>query len=143
VVLGLILGLPVMQGMGLLLVLAILLAVSLFTGWLIYAASRWVSRSDASLAASYRRPILAALASTVLVVAGGSLVTIWLLNRYLGPWVGPLGLDLGYPPLWGALSLAALAGTLVTYPLRLWLIRRDVIRWGGAPGSTTARTVAG
>ena len=35
--------------------------------------------------------------------------------------------------------MAGLAGTVATYPLHLWLIRRSVIRWGG---EDVARKVA-
>lgn len=133
VVLGLVTVVPVFQGLGLVPILVIMILVSSLVGWLTYTAAQWVAGSDPDYPAVHRRPLLAGLASTVLVVAAGYPVTIWLLNRYLGPWVGPFGLDLAYPPLWGVLGLAALAGALAVYPRHALLIRRVVNRRGRMP----------
>lgn len=62
-----------------------------------------------------------------------------LIGRFLARWTVPFGFDLFYPPLWGVLSLAALAGALVVYPLHLWMIRRGMIRWGVADGEDAVR----
>jgi hypothetical protein len=51
-------------------------------------------------------------------------------DRYIEPWTSLFGLDLSYPPLWGVLCLAAIIGTLLAFPLHLWLIRRGEVRWG-------------
>jgi len=103
---------------------------SFCSGWILFAIARWNSRSNARFLRCYRRPLLAEIASTCLVLAGVFSAVLLLLNRYVGRWTGFFGLDLSYPPLWGVLSLAVLAGALLTYPLHLWLIRRGMIRWG-------------
>ena len=100
------------------------------TGWLIFATARRISRSDKRFLGSYRRPLVAEIASTCLVLAGTFSTIIFLLNRFIGRWTAFFGLDLLYPPQWGVLSLATLVGTLVAYPLHLWMIRRGMIRWG-------------
>ena len=66
----------------------------------------------------------------VLVIAG-AYPPMTALIRFFIEWTVAIGFDLTYAPLWGGLSLACLAGTLVTYPFHLWMIRRGVIRWGG------------
>jgi hypothetical protein len=73
--------------------------------------------------------------STCLVLTGVYPVVNILIESYLSPWTVPFGFDLLYPPLWGALSLGAVAGTIVAYSFHLWMIRRGMIRWGNAPAS--------
>ncbi len=114
-----------------LLLIATLALAPFCVGWLIFAASRGISRSDDRFSTAYHRPVLAELVSACLVLAGAYPTLIALIIRFLGPWTGPLIFDLTYAPLWGGLSLACLAGALVTYPFHLWMIRRGVIRWGG------------
>ena len=113
-------------------------------GWLIFAASRWISRSDGRFLTSYQRPLLAETVSTCLVLAGAYPTLIELISQFLGHWTAAFGFDLSYPPLWGGLSLAAAAGTLVAYPFHLWMIRRGVIRWGmgAARESAPVRPIA-
>jgi hypothetical protein len=113
--------------------LAALFLAPFCAGWLIFAASRWISRSDPRYLMSFRRPVLAEMASAGLVFTGAYLTVGWLSSQILEAWSSPFGVNLSYPPLWGVFSLAALAGALATYPLHLWLIRRGVIRWGVAP----------
>ena len=129
-VLGLILCLPEESGSSPALIVAAMVLLPLCSGWILFAAARRLSRSDASFAAAYRRPVLAEVGSTGLVVAGAYPTLIALVNRFFGPWTSPFGFDLTYAPLWGGLSLACLAGTLLAYPFHLWMIRRGVVRWG-------------
>lgn len=113
--------------------LAIITLLPIASGLLAFAAAKRLSRSDANFGHSYRRPILAELTSTFLVLAAAYPVVLAGLQRVVGPWLGPIQLDFAYPPLWGTLAAAALAGALVTYPYHLWMIRRGVIRWGCPP----------
>jgi len=74
------------------------------TGWLIFATARWISRSDKRFLGAYRRPLVAGIASTCLVLAGTFSTIIFLLNRFIGRWTAFFGLDLLYPPLGGVLA---------------------------------------
>jgi hypothetical protein len=130
-VLGLALYLPQMFTSPVLLIATMILA-PFCAGWSIFAASRWISRSDGRFMICYRRPFLAEMVSTCLVLAGAYPTLIALIMRFFGRWTAPFGFDLTYAPLWGGLGLACLAGTLVTYPFHLWMIRRGVIRCGEA-----------
>ena len=130
VFLGLLLCLQGESGSSPVLPIAMMVLLPFCAGWLIFAAARRLSRSDAGFSAAYRRPALAEVMSTGLVIAGAYL-TMNALIRLFDKWTVPLGIDPAYAPLWGGLSLACLAGTLVTYPFHLWMIRRGVIRWGG------------
>jgi hypothetical protein len=139
IVLGLIIYFPQVFGNNLILQITVLILVPLFIGWLIFAASRWLSQSDDRYLASFRRPVFAEIVSTCLVLTGAYPTVVLLGNTFFAHWLGPFGLDLSYPPLWGALCLATLAGTLVTYPFNLWMIRRGVICWGFVAGETPVR----
>lgn len=143
-VLALLLYLPRVFGAYLVLQVAVTFLVPVCAGWLIFAASRWISRSDASYGLAYRRPVFAEVVSTCLVLVGVYPTVNILIGRYLARWTVPFGFDLFHPPLWGVLCLAALAGTLVTYPFHLWMLRRGLIRWGPAvpPGEAPARGLA-
>jgi hypothetical protein len=135
VVLGLVLGLqtvPVDIPV-LLFTVAMVLAMLLLpfgAGLLVFAAARRLSRSDGGFSAAFRRPVLAELASTALVLAGAYPTLIALITRFFGPWTGSFPIDPLYAPLWGGLSLACLAGALLAHPFHWWMIHRGVIRWG-------------
>lgn len=135
VVLWLLLEFGQVLGRNLPLQLAVVFLIPLSIGGLIFAAARWASRSDPGFAEAYRRPLLAAMTSTCLVLVGVYPTVNTLINRVFARWTSPFGFDLLYPPLWGALCLGALAGMLVAYPFHWWMIRRGVIRWGSAPSS--------
>jgi hypothetical protein len=51
------------------------------------------------------------------------------IERWLSRWTAPFGFDLTYRPLWRALCLGALIGTLVAYLFDLWMLRRGLFRW--------------
>jgi dienelactone hydrolase len=140
--LGLILHLPIAWYRGGFVGIAEILLAAFCVGWLIFAAARSLSRFDGRFAAAYRRPALAEVASTCLVCAAAFAVVNTLIMRVFGNWAS-FGFDLTYAPLWGSFSLAALAGTLVTYPLHLWLLRRGVIRWGGYSSQTETTSPSG
>jgi len=108
---------------------AVMVLLAFCVGRLIYVATRWFSRSDARFLASFRRPWYVEAVSVCLILAGA--VPIFVVSeRIFRRWLGAFVLDLSYPPLWGGLILAGLAGALVAYPFHWWLIRRGVIRWG-------------
>lgn len=142
IVLGLLIYLPQVFGNNLILQITVLILVPLFIGWLIFAISKWLSRSDDRYLVWFRRPIFSEMVSTCLVLTGAYPTVVLLGNTFFAHWLGPFGLDLSYPPLWGALCLATLAGTLVTYPFNLWMIRRGVICWGFAAGETPVKKLA-
>jgi dienelactone hydrolase len=113
----------------LLLSLVLIVALPFFMGLLIFRAIRWSVTRDARYRGILRRPPLAELTSTNMVLAGAYPVVIILIDRWLVPWY-PLGFDLTNPLLWGILSLGAIAGSLVAYPLHVWMIRSGLVRWG-------------
>jgi D-alanyl-D-alanine-carboxypeptidase/D-alanyl-D-alanine-endopeptidase len=130
-VLALITYLPNVFGVNLLLQLAASLLVPLFVGWSIFTVSRWISRSAAGHDLYSRRPLFAELVSTFLALAGLFPVVNLIIMKWLNLWTfGFGGWDLLYPPLWGALCLGAIAGTLIAYPFHLWMLRRGLFRWG-------------
>jgi hypothetical protein len=121
--------LPNVFGANPMLLIAAALVIPLFVGWLMFAVSRWMSRSEAGHDFS-RRPLFAEVVSTCLVLAGLFAVVFYLVMRWLNLWTYDLGWTLFYPPLWGALCLGAIVGTLLAYPLHLWMLRRGLFRWG-------------
>jgi hypothetical protein len=122
--------LPNVVGANLLLTIAASLLLPLFAGWLIFTVSRWISRSEAGHDHYSRRPLFVEVVSTCLVLAGLFPAVNIIIMRWLNLWTFPSGWDLSYPPIWGALCLGAIAGTLVAYPFHLWMLRRGLLRWG-------------
>jgi D-alanyl-D-alanine-carboxypeptidase/D-alanyl-D-alanine-endopeptidase len=122
--------LPNVFGANLVTRISIALLLPLFIGWLVFTLSRWISRSETRHNFPSQRPLFAELVSTCLVLVGLFPVVNIISERYFLRWTYPLGFDLFYPPLWGALCLGAIAGTLVAYPFHLWMLRRGLFRWG-------------
>jgi poly(3-hydroxybutyrate) depolymerase len=137
-VLAILIFAPTVAGDSILRQLAIITLLPVGSGLLVFVAARALSRSDLAFRESFRRPVLAELASTFLVLTGAYPVVLVGLQRVVGPWLGPVNPDFSYPPLWGALAVGTLAGALVTYPYHLWMIRRGVIRWGMDSAGATA-----
>jgi hypothetical protein len=122
--------LPNVIGANLVSQIAITWLLPLFVGWLVFGASTWISRSAAGHDLYSRRPGFAEVVSTCLVLVG-LLPTVNILSmRWFFQWTLPLGFDLFYAPLWGALCLGTLAGTLIAYPFHLWMLQRGELRWG-------------
>ncbi len=142
VVLWLLLGYGQVLGRFLILQLAVVFLVPLAIGGLIFATARWIARALPELAKAYRRPFLAEMTSTCLVLAGAYPTVNTLILRVFSRWTAPLGFDLLYPPLWGAICLAVLVGGLIAYPFHLWMIRRGVIRWGNTSASNDTKGLA-
>jgi uncharacterized protein len=142
VVLGLLIYYPSVVGRTVAIQIATTFVVPLSAGWAVFASARLISLANASYRQSYRRPVAAEMASTCLVLAGVYPVVNALITKYLSPWTVPFGFDLLYPPLWGALSLGAVAGTLLAYPFHLWMIRRGVVQWGEPPIPGVAKGLA-
>ncbi len=122
VVLGLILYVQPELGNNPVLLVATLVLLPFCVNRLIITASRWLSRSAEHFSIAYHCPFLIEMCSSFLVLVGAYPTLIELINRYFSPWTTWFGFDLSYPPLWGSLSLAALAGMLITYPFHLWMI---------------------
>jgi len=116
-------------GAVLLLSLILIVALPFFMGLLIFRAIRWSATRDVRYRGALRRPPLAEVTSTNMVLAGVYPVVIILIDRWLEPWY-PVGFGLTNPLLWGILSLGAIAGALVAYPIHVWMIRRGLVRWG-------------
>jgi len=129
-VIALLIYLPGFFGTNLLLQIAATFLLPLCTGWLVFATSRWISRSEPNYAQAYHRSIFAEAVSTCWVLSGTYPTVNIMGSKYIDPWTAPFGFDLSYPPVWGLLCLAALIGTLLAFPLHLWLIRRSEIGWG-------------
>lgn len=99
-------------------------------GWLVFAVSQRISRTDANYALSYRRSVFAEAVSTCWVLVG-VYPTVSIVNGLtIERWTVPFGFDLSYPPLWVVLCLAVFVGTWTALPFHLWMIRRGEIRWG-------------
>ena len=128
-VLALLLYLQDIFGAYLVLQIAATFLVPFCAGWLIFAVSRWISRSKMGYERAYWRPAFVEVVSTCLVLVGVYPTVNILIGRWLSRWTVPFGFDLTYPPLWGALCLSAIAGTLVAYPFHVWMLRRGMIRW--------------
>ena len=78
---------------------------------------------------AHRRPLLAEVISTNVVLTGAYPGLVILGSRWLDRWY-PFGTDLTSPPLWGILSLGAIAGALAAYLVHVWMIRRGLVQWG-------------
>lgn len=129
-VIALLLYLPHVIGENIILQIAVIFLVPFCAGWLVFAISRWISRSEPNYAGSFRRSVFAEAISTCWVLVGVYPTVNILGSRYIDLWTSPFGFDLSYSPIWGLLCLAAFIGTLVVFPFHLWLIRQDEIRWG-------------
>jgi hypothetical protein len=141
-VLALLLYVPLVVGRSLVLQVAVTFLLPFSVGGLTLALSRWLCRSDPGYALAHHRPIFAEIVSTCLVLAGVYPTVNLLITRYIALWATPFGFGLFHLPLWGALCLGALAGTLAAYPFHLWMIRRGVIRWGSAPAPGDGKRLA-
>jgi uncharacterized protein len=126
-VLGLLFGIPRL-GRNLAVGLAVVVLVPACAGWSVSALSRVLDRSDVRLATPFRRPILADAVSAVAALAAGAFFLTLLLARFFGPWTGPFSFDLSYPPLWGGIVLAGVAGWLASYPVNLLMVKAAVAR---------------
>ncbi len=111
--------------------LVLVIALPFFVGLLIFWAIQWSATRDARYRFALRRPPLAELISTNMVLAGAYPVVIILIDRWLEPSY-PLGFDLTNPLLWGMLSLGAIAGAFVAYPIHVWMTHRGLVQWGVA-----------
>jgi uncharacterized protein len=117
-------------GKYLILQIMVTLLLPIIVGWLVFATSKWITRSNDQYKHTYSRSLLTEVVSTCLVLVG-LYPTVNILNGiWLNRWTIPFGYDLTYPPLWFVLCLGAIAGTLVAYPFHLWMIRRGEIHWG-------------
>ena len=113
----------------LLLNLALVIVLPLITGLLIFRLIRWASKWDDRFLVALRRPLLGEVISTNMVLTGAYPGVIILTSRWLERWY-PFGSDLTSPPLWGILSLGAIAGALAAYPVHVWMIRCGLVQWG-------------
>jgi dienelactone hydrolase len=134
-VLALLLYFPALFDARLVLQIAAVFLVPFGAGWLILILSRRLSRHQSAFGLAYRRTLFAEVVSTCWVLAGAYPTVNILIGRCFDRWTAPFGFDLSYPPLWGALCLAGVAATLLTFPFHLWMIRRGVIAWGVAPAA--------
>jgi cephalosporin-C deacetylase-like acetyl esterase len=120
---GIILAYPVLSDV-LPLSLALLIFLSFITGLLIPRITGLTSSLDDRLTIVLRRPVLAEVISTNMVLVGAFPVVIILVN-----WWFPFGVYLTSPLLWSIFSLAAIIGALTAYPIHIWMIRRGFVEW--------------
>ena len=109
--------------------LALLYVVPLLTGLAAWLAMRRAARTVPALQGAFRYPLLAAVVSTNVAMAGVLLVSIVLLNTWF-----PLGLG----SLWTILSLSTLAGALCAYPAHLWMAGRGLVGRRATPAVAEA-----
>jgi dienelactone hydrolase len=129
-VIALLLYLPGIFGAYLALQIAAVFFLPFCAGWLVFVVSKWISRTDANYALSYRRSVFAEAVSTCWALVG-IYPTVTIINgQAIERWTVPFRFDLSYPPLWAVLCLAVFVGTMTTLPFHLWMIRRGEIRWG-------------
>jgi CubicO group peptidase (beta-lactamase class C family) len=113
------------QPQGDLLLLA--LVFPLLVGWLILRAPMFAHQTGGGYLLALRRTLLTEVITTILVLAG--MLPVIILLQFC--WF-PLGnFDVMNPLLWLMVSLAAMAGALVTYPFNYWMARRGFLCWPG------------
>lgn len=100
-------------------ILVVTYVAPLIIGLLAFRAPLAASRLRESYRVALRRTALTELISVNLAFAGMLPVLLFLVERWFP---GPP--DLSNPLLWFMISLAAIAGALVVYPLNAWLARR-------------------
>jgi dienelactone hydrolase len=131
-VIALLIYLPGVFGTNPILQIAATFLLPLCTGWLVFATSKWISRSEPSYFQSYHRSMFAEAVSACWVLMGAYPTVNILGSKYIDPWTTPFGFDLSYPPVWGLLCVATLIGTLTALPIHLWMMRRGEISWSAA-----------
>lgn len=100
------------------------IALPLVTGLLVFLLAWVASPRDDRHRFPFRRPLLAAIISANMVVAGGWPTVVLVVNRWFG-----FGLLLTDPLFWPLLTLAAIVGALVAYPFHYWMARHGAVRW--------------
>jgi hypothetical protein len=91
---------------------------------LILAAPHAAARLDIKYWVAVRRSALTELISVNLTFAG-MFPTVFFLEKWWFP--GPT--DMGNPLLWFMMSVSAIVGVLILYPLNVWTTRRKFISW--------------
>jgi len=95
------------------------------TGMLIHLLAMLISHGDGRFKLPFQRPAHAELISASIAVAGTWPLFVFLANRYF-----PFGLSLLNPALCGLFLPVIILGTVITYPVNLWMIQRGLVRWG-------------
>ncbi len=100
------------------------IALPLVTGLLVFLLAWVATPRDDRHRFPFRRPLLAAIISANMGVAGGWPLFVLVVNRWF-----PFGLLLTDPLFWPLLTLATIVGALVAYPFHFWMARRGAVRW--------------
>jgi CubicO group peptidase (beta-lactamase class C family) len=106
------------------------LVFPLLVGWLAFRAPAFAHQAGQGYGRALRRTLLAEV-STALPVLAGMLPAIILLQVR---WFPAGNLEPAHPLFWLMISLAAMAGALLAYPINYWLARRGFATWPVAPG---------
>ncbi len=114
---------------------ALIIFLPFITGLLIFRITRLISNLNDKYTIVLRRPVVAEVISTNMVLLGAFPVVIISVN-----WWFPFGFYLTSPPFWSVFSLAAIIGTLTAYPLHRWMIRRGFVEWRVLPPGKSAYT---
>ncbi len=99
-------------------------ALPAITGLLVFLLVWVAAPRDDRHRFPFRRPLLAAIISANMGVAGGWPLLVLVVNRWF-----PFGLMLTDPLFWPLLTLATIVGALVAYPFHFWMARRGAVRW--------------
>jgi len=99
------------------------IALPAITGLLVFFLVWAATPRDDRHRFPFRRPLLAAIISANMGVAGGWPVFIIIVNRW------SFALTPTDPLFYPFLTLGAIAGALVAYPLHIWMVHRGVVRW--------------
>ena len=128
-VLGMILSGSSVSGYVLYMQIPLVFLLPFITGLLISYFVQVSVRQNGKHRFIFRRCLMTDLISTNMVLTGAYPVVFILISRWLNLWY-PLGADLTSPPVWGILSLAAMAGVVTAYPVHRWMITRGFVQWG-------------
>jgi len=100
------------------------IALPAITGLLVFLLAWVATPRDDRHRFPFRRPLLAAIISANMGVAGGWPVFIIIVNRW-----SFAALALTDLLFWAVLALGAIVGALVAYPLHIWMVHRGAVRW--------------
>jgi len=99
------------------------IALPAITGLLVFLLAWVATPRDSRYRFPFRRPLLAAIISANMGVAGGWPVFIIIVNRW------SIFSALTDPLFWSLLTLTAIAGALAAYPFHFWMVHRGAVQW--------------
>lgn len=106
----------------------LILVVPFLVSWFAFQAPLVSARAGVSYWTALRRSLVVELVSTVLVMGGMILVLTILPDQVWFFSTNPTS-----PLFWSLISLSALAGVLIVYPLNAWMVHRASAQQGAIP----------